>query len=81
MSDSKTRLIAAIGASAVVTVGAVALGIDSGRGSLGADASSGMSTGATATQSAEPSIGPVVQAKPAITGPAPLPHEEQGLPG
>jgi hypothetical protein len=75
------RLVAVIGASAVVTVGAAALGISQDRSSLGADASSGMSTGATVTESVPPTMPPVTQAKPAIKGPAPLPSEEQGLPG
>jgi hypothetical protein len=81
VSHKTTRLFAVIGASAVVTVGAVTLGIDSSRANVGTDASSDMSTGVTATESAGPSIAPVIQAKPAIKGPAPLPPEEQGLPG
>ena len=81
MSDKKIRTIAAIGASAVVTVGAVAVGINQDHSSLGTDASSSMSTGATVTQSAAPTTPPVTRATPGITGPAPLPPEEQGLPG
>jgi hypothetical protein len=46
MSNKRIRLIAAIGASAVVMVGAVAVGVNQDRSSLGADAGSGMSTGA-----------------------------------
>jgi hypothetical protein len=75
------RLVVVIGASAVVTVGAAAVGISQDRSSLGADASSGMSTGATVTESVAPTMPPVTEAKPAIKGPAPLPSEEQGLPG
>ena len=81
MSDKKFRTIAAIGASAVVTVGAVAMGINQDRSSLGTDASSGMSTGVTVTESVAPTTPPVTRATPGITGPAPLPPEEQGLPG
>ena len=80
MSDKRIRFIAAIGASAVVMV-AAAVGIDQDRSSLDADARSGMSTGATVTESAAPKTPPVTRATPGITGPAPLPPEEQGLPG
>ena len=81
MSDKKIRFIAAIGASAVVTVGAVAVGINQDRSSLGTDARSGMSTGVTVTESVAPTTAPVTQATPGIKGPAPLPPEERGLPG
>ena len=81
MSNKGTRSIAAIGASAVVMVGAVAVGINQDRSSLGADARSGVSTGATVTESVAPKTSPVIRATPGITGPAPLPPEEQGLPG
>ena len=81
MSDKRIRLIAAIGASAVVMVGAVAVGINQDCGSLGADARSAMSTGATVTKTVAPKTPAVTRATPGITGPAPLPPEEQGLPG
>ena len=81
MSIKEIRLIAAIGASAVVTVGAVAVGMNQDRSSLGTDVSSGMSTGATATESVAPTTPAVPEATPGIRGPAPLPPEEQGLPG
>jgi hypothetical protein len=80
-SGRKFRFIAAIGASAVVTVGALAVGINQGRNNVGADASSGMSTGVTVTESVAPTTPPVIRATPGITGPAPLPPEDQGLPG
>jgi hypothetical protein len=51
LSTKEIRLTAAIGASAVVTVGAVAVGVNQDRSSLGTDVSSGMSTGATVTES------------------------------
>jgi len=54
MNNKGIRSIAAIGASAVVMVGAVAVGINQDRSSLGADARSGMSTGATVTVSVAP---------------------------
>ena len=81
MTDRQIRLIAAIGASAVVTVGAVAVGINQNRSSLGTDAESGMSIGTTVTESTAPSTLSVTKTMPAIRGPAPLPSEEQGLPG
>ena len=81
MSIKEIRLIAAIGASAVVTVGAVAVGMNQDRSSLGTDVSSGLSTGATVTESVAPTTPAVPEATPRIRGPAPLPPEEQGLPG
>src|SRR5258707_14773725 len=75
------RLIAAIGACAVVTVGAVAVGVNQDRSSRGTDVSSGMSTGATVTESVAPTTPAVPEATPGIRGPALLPSEEQGLPG
>jgi hypothetical protein len=81
LNDTQIRLIAVIGASAVVTVGAVAIGINQDRISLGTDAESNMSTGVTVTESDAPTTLSVTEAMPAIKGPAPLPTEEQGLPG
>ena len=81
MSYKQIRLIAAIGASAVVTVGVVAVGINQDRSSLGTDASSDMSTGVTVTESGAPTALSVPEATQGIRGPAPLPSEEQGLPG
>jgi hypothetical protein len=81
VNDKQIRLIAAIGASAVVTVGAVAVGINQDHSSLGTDANPDMSTGVTVTESDAPTTLSVTEATPAIKGPAPLPSEEQGLPG
>lgn len=81
MSDTMIRSIAVIGVSAVVTVGAVAVATHQDPGSMGADAGSPMSTGVTVTESVAPTTPPVIRATPGITGPAPLPPEEQGLPG
>jgi hypothetical protein len=81
VSYKKFRLIAAMGASAVVTIGAVAVSTNQDRSSLGTDAHSDMSTGVTVTESDAPTTLSVPDAKPGITGPAPLPSEEQGLPG
>jgi hypothetical protein len=81
VNDKQIRLIAAIGASAVVTVGAVTVSINQDRSSLGTDANSNMSTGVTVAESDAPTTLSVTEATPAIKGPAPLPSEEQGLPG
>ena len=81
MNDNSFRRIAAIGASAVVMVGAVAVSISQDPSKLGADAGSGMATAATVTQSVAPKTPSVTRATPGMTGPAPLPPEEQGLPG
>jgi len=40
-----------------------------------------MSTGVTITATTPASAAPVPVAEPSIKGPAPLPKEEQGLPG
>jgi hypothetical protein len=80
VSDKRIRLVAIIGASVVVAVGSIAVGINQDR-SLGTDASPSMSTGTTITESAAPTALSVTEATPAIRGPAPLPSEEQGLPG
>jgi hypothetical protein len=81
VNDKQIRLIAVIGASAVVTVGAIAVGINQDRSSLGTDAHSDMSTGVTVTESVDPTTLSVTEATPGLKGPAPLPSEEQGLPG
>ena len=81
MNAKEIRLIAAIGVSAVVAVGAMAVGMNQQRSGLGAGASSGMSTGTTITESVAPTTLSVTEATPGIRGPAPLPSEEQGLPG
>jgi hypothetical protein len=73
--------MAVIGAGAVVRVGAVAVGTNQDSSSLGTDAQSDMSTGVTVTESVDSTTLSVTEAKPGITGPAPLPSEEQGLPG
>ena len=44
-------------------------------------ASDGASAGVTVTESIPPSYATISKAVPLIKGPAPLPSEEQGLPG
>jgi hypothetical protein len=75
-------LSATIGAGALVSLGAFAAVAATPQTETGSFLSSDMSTGVTVTQSGAPATGgelPV--AVPAIKGPAPLPPEEQGLPG
>jgi hypothetical protein len=81
VNDKKIRLDTAIGASAVVAVGAIAVSITQDRSSLGTDAQTDMSTRVTVTESVDPTTLSITEPKPGITGPAPLPSEEQGLPG
>jgi hypothetical protein len=73
-------LSATIGAGALVSLGAFAAVAANPQTDTGSFVSSGMSTGVTVTQSSGPS-GALPVAVPAIKGPAPLPTEEQGLPG
>ncbi|APE15373.1 hypothetical protein [Mycolicibacterium sp.] len=73
-------LSATIGAGALISLGAfAAVAVDpQPSDSL---ISSEMSTGVTVTQSPNQPAGQLPAATPAIKGPAPLPTEEQGLPG
>lgn len=73
-------MFALIGASAIVAAAAVGIGV-SPQASGGSIAGEGMSTGLTVTAETPPSAAPIPQAVPDIKGPAPLPPEEQGLPG
>jgi hypothetical protein len=79
MSSSSTRTFAAIAGGAMVTLGIVGATIASA--APGAIADSEMSTGTTSTVTTAPGKPPIPMAEPAIKGPAPLPIEEQGLPG
>jgi hypothetical protein len=77
---SNIKFFAVVGGSAAVT--AVALGAAVLQGPVGTGSIAGdMQTGVTITQSAAPSSISEQKATPAIKGPAPLPTEEQGLPG
>ena len=79
MKVKDIKVLAVVGASAAVTAGALGVALLQGpaSGSVAGD----METGATITQSAAPSTISEESAAPQITGPAPLPTEEQGLPG
>ncbi|MFG1933833.1 hypothetical protein ACGFK1_24790 [Mycobacterium sp. NPDC048908] len=78
MNAHKVRVLGVIAASAAVGFGAVAVAttesIDSASGST-------MQTGVTQTPTAPADSPSVGKAEPALKGPAPLPKEEQGLPG
>ncbi|GLP73954.1 hypothetical protein TUM20983_10640 [Mycobacterium antarcticum] len=63
----------------MVTLGIV--GATIAQAAPGAIADSEMSTGTTTTVTTAPGTPPIPLAEPAIKGPAPLPLEEQGLPG
>jgi len=80
MKKTEVKLLAVVGVSAAVTLGVlgVAAGQEQAAGSV---ASSGMSTGVTVTATNPPTEPANAVAVPAIKGPAPLPPEEQGLPG
>lgn len=69
-----------IGAGALVALGTVA-GVAANPQTPDSFVSSEMSTGVTVTQSPDQTAGQLPVATPAIKGPAPLPTEEQGLPG
>jgi hypothetical protein len=78
----KLRLVSAgIGATALVAMGV--LGVVFGTAGLAeADGSTGsVKTGQTVTSATPPRQPLVSAARPSITGAAPLPSEEQGLPG
>jgi hypothetical protein len=72
------RLLSAIVASAVVGVGAVVVAATE---PIHSAAGSTMQTGVTETATTPPTEPAIGKAAPIVTGPAPLPSEEQGLPG
>ena len=79
MRSSSARAFAAIAGGAMVTLGIVGATIV--QAAPGAIADSEMSTGTTSTVTTAPGTPPIPMAEPSIKGPAPLPTEEQGLPG
>ena len=79
MRSSSARTFAAIAGGAMVTVGIV--GATIAQAAPGTIADSEMSTGTTSTVTTAPASPPIPLAEPSIKGPAPLPVEEQGLPG
>jgi hypothetical protein len=76
----QAKPVAAIIGGAAVAVLALAAAVV--QGSADSQPFAGdMSTGVTVTATTAPSEVPIPAAEPAIKGPAPLPVEEQGLPG
>jgi len=78
MSTRRIKPLAIIGGSAVIAAAALAGAILQGPSGSDAIAGSDMSTGVTVTAT---NGMPIPVAQPGIKGPAPLPTEEQGLPG
>ena len=78
MNAREVRVLAAIAASAVVGVGAVVVAATE---PIHSAAGSAMQTGVTETAPTPRTAPAVEKAAPIVTGPAPLPSEEQGLPG
>ena len=78
MNVRKVRVLAAIVASAVVGAGAVVVAATE---PVHSAAGSTMQTGVTETATTPPTAPATEKAAPMVTGPAPLPSEEQGLPG
>lgn len=80
MNTTDIKPFASIAASALVAAAAVAAMVVQGSPESGTMAGD-MSTGVTVTATTPPVAASVPQAVPSIKGPAPLPTEEQGLPG
>jgi carbonic anhydrase/acetyltransferase-like protein (isoleucine patch superfamily) len=74
----EVRVLGAIAASAVVGVGAA---IVAATEPIHSAAGSTMQTGVTQTATTPPTAPAIGKAAPIVTGPAPLPVVEQGLPG
>ena len=82
MHDNAKMFAAIVGGSAVVALGALSASIVGGQTApASASGAPAMTTGATITETTPPNAEAVQEAKPSIKGPAPLPSEEQGLPG
>jgi hypothetical protein len=80
MKKTQAKMLAVIGGSAFVALGALGVAVE--QPSSNSINSSEMSTGVTVTDNAvAPSAPETSVAVPAIKGPAALPPEEQGLPG
>lgn len=81
MSTGWIKPLAIIGGSTAVTVAALTGAILQGQSGSDALAGTEMTTGVTITPTKAPAGVPTPVAEPSIKGPAPLPPEEQGLPG
>jgi hypothetical protein len=80
VSARSIKPFAVIGAGVAITGAALAGAILQGPSDSGPVAGE-MSTGVTITATPPASAAPIPEAQPSIKGPAPLPKEEQGLPG
>lgn len=75
-------LSAVIGGSAVMALGAFSMALGHEQAGPPADvAGSKMTVGETSTETTAPGVPVISMAVPAIKGPAPLPSEDQGVPG
>ena len=82
MKPKQIKLMAIIGGSALITVGVVGATINQESQTLEPVAApTGPTVVATVTQSVAPTTLATSFAAPALRGPAPLPPEEQGVPG
>jgi hypothetical protein len=81
MNATKMTPLAVIVGGVAITAAALGATILQGSPNSDAIAGGGMSTGVTVTAAVPPSAAPILAAEPSIKGPAPLPPEEQGLPG
>jgi len=81
MKKNEVKLLAVIGGSVIVMLGVLGVAVGQEQASPGSVASSAMQTGATVTATVPPTAPETSVATPRIKGPAPLPPEEQGLPG
>jgi hypothetical protein len=81
MHYNAKRFAAALGGCAVVALGALSAGSVAGTVAPASAAPTKMTMGATSTETTPAAAPAVGEAKPSIKGPAPLPSEEQGLPG
>lgn len=81
MNARDIKLFAVVAGSVAVSAAALSAAIVQGSADPSSIAGSEMSTGVTVTATNPPSAEPIPQAVPSIKGPAPLPPEEEGLPG
>jgi hypothetical protein len=86
VKSTQLKLVsAAVGASAVIAMGVI--GVTFSTVSFAEEPTPGpvetseVTTGETITTTTPPSTPETTQATPSIEGPAPLPSEEEGLPG
>ena len=86
MKTTQLKLVsAAVGASSVIAMGVIGVTFSTVSSAEeptpGPVETSEVTTGETITTTTPPSTPETTQATPSIEGPAPLPSEEQGLPG